>query len=372
MWWFDYMPEIALPLIVTAIANSDLEGFVAGTLFSQGWNVMYRALDAESLTTYLQKFAKESEDIILIYSPDLSGISPTLIANYVGILRQVVGFALDPLSYSEYSGLLTVPQDASELLSIIRSYVRAPLVRRIEPRAANVRRSKVIALGSPSGSTGCTTVAINLAMELSLLGKETLLLDADVRRPSVAVLLSQHKLDSDQGVRSIAPQFSLSEFTQSRMGRLPEYMDEFTHEFDYIIMDLGTVEGVSDSLTDRRWTSTMIHWSCERADELWVVANSDLLGIHRMSRLAKNLGRVTINAKLSVLLNMKESGRKGDERERLLLSVAASLKTHRTYSLPRDARSTSKAMDERATLIEIGEKGSLRKSIAKIAVDITR
>lgn len=365
------MAEIALPLIVTAIANSELEGFVAGTLFSQGWNVIHRALDAHSLSNYLKKHSSESENLILIYSPDLSGLLPKSIADLHGVLRQVVGFASDPSEHSEYSGLFSIPNDASELLNIIRSYVRAPLLRRAELHTAGTRRAKVIALGTPSGSTGCTTVALNLAMELSLLGKETLLLDADVRRPSVAILLSQHKLDADLDARSIAPQLSLSEFTQSRMSQLPEYLDRFTEKYDYVVIDLGTIEGVSDSLTDRRWTSTLIHWSCERADELWLVGKADVLGIHRMTLLVKNFEQVTIKARVSVLLNMKESGKRGDERESHFSSAVASLKPHRNYSLPRDSRSATKAESERACLIEIGEKGQLRKAIAKIAVDVT-
>ncbi|MFZ2228069.1 MAG: hypothetical protein WA090_09660 [Candidatus Nanopelagicaceae bacterium] len=366
------MAEIALPLIVTAIANSELEGFVAGTLFSQGWSVIHRALDAHSLSNYLQTFSGESENVILIYSPDLSGLLPNSIADLQGVLRQVVGFASDPSEHSEYSGLLSIPNDAPALLNIVRSFVRAPLLRSAEPHALGTRRAKVIALGSPSGSTGCTTVALNLAMELSLLGKGTLLLDADVRRPSMAVLLSQHKLDADLEARLIAPHLSLSEFTQSQISHLPEYLDRSTEKYDYVVIDLGSIQGISDSLTDRRWTATMIHWSCERADELWLVGKADLLGLHRMTSLVKNFEQVTIKARVSVLLNMKESGKRGDERESHFSSAVACLKPQRSYSLPRDNRSTAKAESERACLIEIGEKGLLRKSIAKIAVDVTR
>ena len=81
------MAEIALPLVVTAIANSEQEGFVAGTLFSEGWNVIHRALDAHSLSSFLENFSNESENVILIYSPDLSDLSPNLIAGYQRVLR---------------------------------------------------------------------------------------------------------------------------------------------------------------------------------------------------------------------------------------------------------------------------------------------
>lgn len=208
-------------------------------------------------------------------------------------------------------------------------------------------------------------------MELSILGHETLLLDADARRPSVAVLLSQHKLDADLDSRSISPHLSLSEFTQSRVSQFPELLDGFMEKFDFLIIDLGSIEAVSDSLTDRRWTSTLIHWSCEKADELWILGRADVLGLYRLKSLVENFTQISIRAKVSVLLNMRVSGKKGDQRETLFLASVASLMPQRIYSLPRDSRSTTKAEDDRATLMEIDEKGTLRKSIARIAVEVS-
>ena len=364
------MAEIALPFIVTAIANSELEGFVAGTLFSQGWNVIYRALDAHSLDSFLEQHLKERENVILIYSPDLPGLSPDLIASQHGSLRQIIGFSQNPDDQKIFLGIHETPHHATELLNIVRSFVRAPLLRSSTTYSARSRRAKVIALGTPSGSPGCTTVAINLAMELSALGHETLLIDADVRRPSVAPLLAQHKLDADLDSRSIAPQLSLSEFTQTRMHQFPDYLDRFTEKFDFLVIDLGSIEGVSDSLTDRRWTSTLIHWSCESADELWILGRADVLGIHRMKSLVEDFNQISIRAKIGVILNMRASGKKGDQREALFLSSVASLQPQRIFSLPRDSRSTSRAEDDRATLMEIDGKGTLRKSIARIAVEV--
>ena len=365
------MPEISLPLIVTAIANSDLEGFIAGTLFSQGWNVIHRALDVQSLDGFLDRPPKDRENVTLIYSPDLPGLTSEWISSHLGLFRQVVGFSPNPDDQKSFLGLHDTPLDETELLNIVRSFVRAPLLRPWTEPGARGRRAKVIALGTPSGSPGCTTVAINLAMELSILGHETLLLDADARRPSVAVLLSQHKLDADLDSRSISPHLSLSEFTQSRVSQFPELLDGFMEKFDFLIIDLGSIEAVSDSLTDRRWTSTLIHWSCEKADELWILGRADVLGLYRLKSLVENFTQISIRAKVSVLLNMRVSGKKGDQRETLFLASVASLMPQRIYSLPRDSRSTTKAEDDRATLMEIDEKGTLRKSIARIAVEVS-
>lgn len=363
------MAEIALPVIVTAIANSELEGFVAGTLFSQGWSVIYRALDAPSLMTFLDNDSDQSKNIVLIYSPDLPGLLPESVAALQKRVRQVVGFSSDAGAANEYVGIFSTPTDASELLNLVRGFVRAPLLRSAIEVKSKKRRARVLALGAPSGSSGCTTVAINLAMELSILGHETLLLDADVRRPSIAPLLALHKLDSDQISRTIAPHFSVSEFSQERVAQLDEYLDHLLENFDFLVIDLGSIEGISDSLTDRRWTSSLVHWSCERADEIWFLGKADTLGIHRLESLVRDFSAITIQAKVSVVLNMKVSGRKGIDREGQFLSVVAPIRPQRIFTLPYDPRTVTKTQEQRAALVEIDDRSTLRKAILNMAVE---
>jgi len=57
------MSELEMPTVITAIANPEVEGFVAGTLFAQGWNVVFRAIDWISLQSYLQANAEISQNI---------------------------------------------------------------------------------------------------------------------------------------------------------------------------------------------------------------------------------------------------------------------------------------------------------------------
>jgi hypothetical protein len=365
------MAEIALPMIVTAIANSELEGFVAGTLFSQGWNVIFRALDVSALTIFIDSDLKQSRDVVLVYSPDLLGISPNIVSSLNGKVRQTIGFSTESGNDQDFVGLFHAPNEPADLLNLVRGFVRAPLMRGPEVEAQKRRRATVIAIGSSAGSVGCTSLAINLAMELSALGRDTLLIDADVRHPSIAPLLSLHKLDAEKSSRSIAPHLSVSEFTRDHVLNLGEYLDDLISTCDFAIVDLGTVEDVSDSLTDRRWTSSMIHWSCERADELWLVGRSDVLGMQRLESLVKDFSQVTIRAKVSFVLSMCPRGRKGKLREDQYFAVGSPLSTQNLYTLPRDVRTLTKAEEERATLVEIDERSPLRKAIAAIAVGLT-
>lgn len=365
------MAEIALPTIVTAIANSELEGFIAGTLFSQGWNVIFRALDADSLTSFIDSDVSRSGNVVLIYSPDLPGISAEVVSSLQGKVRQIIGFSTDASSAQEFVGLFQLPREPSELLNLVRGFVRTPLVRESKSEAPSKRRAQVIALGSTSGSAGCTTLAINLAMELSALGHETILVDADVRHPSVAPLLSLHKLDSDSGSRTIAPHLSVSEFTRERVPHLAEYLDDLFAKCEFAIVDLGSIVGVSDSLTDRRWTSSMIHWSCERADALWIIGKNDTLGLHRLEMLVRDFTQITIRAQVSIALSMSSRSRKGKLREEQYFALAAPLRPQNLFTLPRDVRGITRAQEERATLLEVDERSSLRKSIASMAFGLT-
>ncbi|MGD8475340.1 MAG: P-loop NTPase [Anaerolineae bacterium] len=123
-------------------------------------------------------------------------------------------------------GFLLKPFSEAELLSSIRQAYELVLLRRakmpkpeVPTRAESIRRSHIIAVFSPKGGVGCTTVAINLAVALKLLtDKPTILLDADLRfgdidtalnissATSVGTLVSQlDEMDNQLLDRSLIP-----------------------------------------------------------------------------------------------------------------------------------------------------------------------
>lgn len=361
------MAEIALPVVVTAIADATTEGFIAGTLYGQGWSVVYRALDADSLRSFIRDSNAEVRDAVLIFSPDLISLSPSDIDEYQRIFRRVVGFSNSPST--EYSALMPVPKTDTELLNCIRGSVRSPLIRSqplIKPRA----RARVIGIASPSGATGCTTIALNLAMEMSVIGKETLLIDADVHSPSVALLLGLHKLENEELAREVAINLKVTEFTQNKMGNLAAYIENALQNFDCVVIDLGSIEELSDSLTDRRWSATLVHWACEHADEIVFVGKSEPLSLHRFESLLRSLSKVTISARVSFLLNMQGAGRKKNARDAQFLAACAPLHPHRIVSAPRDSSTLAKAEADRATLFEVSDRSRLRRAISKLAVEL--
>ena len=366
------MSDLELPMIITAISNASSEGFVAGTLFAQGWSVVYRAIDIDGLENYIQAHPTSAASAILIFAPDLAGISRERLDIIAPLVKQLVGFTDNPVREAHLGELYLLPSTATDLVSLVRGFIRAPMLRQITQVSSKVRRAHVLALGSAGSATGCTTLAMNIAMELSVLEKSTLLIDANFRAPSIAALLAIRNVDSESGWRKIAPLLSITEISQEQIPSVIELLELATSTFDNIIIDLGSISGLSNRLTDRRWTSTMTTWSCDQGDEFMVVARPDLLGLHRLEQVSSLLEKTSIRSPLSFTLNMRSQGRKGGDEESKFLAATKQLTPLHMRVVARDARAVIPAQAEKSTLIEVNERSGLRKSIAKIASQMQR
>ena len=364
------MSNQELPVVITAISDAQFEGFVSGTLFAQGWSVVFRAIDTEALEKFCLTNPEQAADSLLIYSSDLLGISAEVVKNLSGKVKQVVGFSSK--HNPDFADLHSNPATATDLVSIVRGFVRAPMLRQPSQINRANRKAHVMAIGSAGSDTGCTTIALNLAMELSVLGKSTLLIDANFRAPSIAALIAIRNVQSESRWRTIAPQLAIAEITQQEAGNIDQLMESATQNFDNIVIDLGSISGLSNRLTDRRWTSTMTTWSCDQGDELMVIARPDLLGIHRLEQVCGLLEKTSIRSALSFTLNMRPQGKKGDDEEAQFLAITTRLRPLCVRVIGRDLRAASKALEEKATLIEVNMRSALRKSIAKMASELKR
>ncbi|CAB4780927.1 unannotated protein [freshwater metagenome] len=75
------MSSQELPVVITAISDAVFESFVSGTLFAQGWSVIFRAIDSEALEKYCELNPEIAATSLLIFSPDLEGVTPEQIAH---------------------------------------------------------------------------------------------------------------------------------------------------------------------------------------------------------------------------------------------------------------------------------------------------
>ena len=148
------MSELEMPTVITAIANPEAEGFVAGTLFAQGWNVVFRAIDWASLQSYLQSNTEISQNALLIFGTDLPGSDKKLMDSLNGAVRQLIGFSIPNVSNGDFDVLHPLPAVSTDLISLVRGFIRAPLVRTSAVTQRKARNSKVFAIGSAGSYTG--------------------------------------------------------------------------------------------------------------------------------------------------------------------------------------------------------------------------
>ena len=359
-----------MPVVITAIGSSESEGFISGTLFAQGWSVIFRAIDWDSLKHFVDNNEEVSRGALLLFASDLPGISRNGLDSISTKIRQVIGFSRDGVENTEFTGLHKIPKSATELVTLVRGFVRAPMLRGKNATAPVVRKAHIIAVGSAGSHTGCTMLAINLAMELSILEKSTLLIEANFRAPSIAAYLAMRNIDNESGWKNIAPYLSLAEVGQDDANSIHEIMERAAGEFEYIVIDLGSVSGLSNRLTDRRWTSIMTTWCCDQANELMIITRPDQIGSHRLSQVIELLSRTSIRASLSFVLNMKSSGKRGEIEESKFLSSVTILKPIRIRSIAKEARAILAAEEEHATLAETNVRSKVRKSIAELAREL--
>jgi len=347
------MDEISQPVVITAIADPEFEAMVSSALFSRGWNIIARPLDFNTLEREID--LNKTSNLLLIYSVDLPGLVRQRLENLTNPKVTIFGFADSSGSPRGFSEISPRPNTDDELLAYIRGNIRSPLLRAPLIRSSPTFKAKVIAVGGAGHSTGVTTVAMNLAQELALLEKKTLLVDANFSAPAIATLLDLRKLSDEDKWRDLSAFFSVAEITQKSVVDFTMWAAEAAAYFDFILIDLGSIANIANDLTDRRWSSQVKIWSSTFAQELIICAGLDVLQAQRLSQLNSELASAKLSAKTTIYCQGSENKSRQD----------------RYQYLPIDTRLCSNARKARSTLVEINEKAPLRKAIANLARLIT-
>jgi hypothetical protein len=360
------MDEVIQPSIITAIADADFEGMVSKALFENGWNVVARLLDFSTLEKVLSE--ESYLDSLVIYSVDLPGISVEKLEKLADKGISFIGFDDGAQSNRGFKNLTSRPISPEELVTFIRANIRSPLSRAPLLQRKPKIKARIIAVGSAGNSTGATTLALNLAYELSQLEKKTLLIDAHFQSIAIATLLDLHRISDEDKWRDLSDFLSVSEVTQNNVSDFSSRTLEAAAYFDYIVIDLGSLLNLENDLSDRRWSSQVKIWASHFAQDLYLCSGSDHLQLTRLKKLSIELSQVKIPARISVFIKPADVENKKGRAQALDLKPL----TPREFEyLPFDSKHCSMARVERTTLAEINPKAPLCKAIAAIAKRIT-
>lgn len=352
--------------VVTAIGDPEFESFVARTLHSQGWNVLFRAVDIDLLAQYL----KTCIDIkpLLIFSNDIQGLSKEFLTSISIFVERSVGFA--GIEADERDGeLIERTQDPTALMAAIITQGRAPL-RQIGLSNSAGKRARVIAIASASHGDGVTTAAINSAIELNMLGKRVLLVDANHEVPAIAILLGERNVNGLEPNR-VSPLLEVFELTQENSVSINQTLIEACSRNDFVIIDLGLIPRLAEAMTERRWQNTFSHWIYENADDLWLMSTPRPISAHSLNQFQNSTTKNAVRARVTFILNERVSGKRGDAQEEKFLSIVAPSHPHAIRVLPLDIRGASAAEEDRSILVESNPRGALRRKYLECATLLT-
>lgn len=256
------------------------------------------------------------------------------------------------------------------------------LVRSIQAAKNQNTKSEpqIIAVTGPHGSTGKTTVAINIALELSAERFKVLLIDADLEGPSVANyfcladipaglagairIAGQHRFDQAQLERlsvqvpktlvTILPGVISSQPIEITSEAVKEILETAKESVDFVVLDTGSLRPrLNQELVD------LCQEMISLANQVVLVAAADPIGIYRLLRLEPTVLALSENPKL--VINRLRNSVIAQAKSEIKTTLAGLGEIAITAFLPDDPVHVDQAT--RLGMASSGRSGSFRSAV---------
>ena len=302
--------ELKLNLI-TAISSSDQEEIVASLLYSQGCNIIYRAITLDGLT----KFLSELKTLVsVLYSKEFG--SQAELTKLIKVFKQhnfiEIDDRFDPLSL------------ISNLAGITRPALLQQLVR---------LDNLVTVIGSPD-SPGISTITNHLANELS-----------------ASLITSNH--------HNLRP-LGLSKVNQIPASELGKTLEEFGK--DQLIIDGGSTTSLTKILADRRVNAQWLSQSISCSRYLVYIVKSGDNGMIYLSEFISDFNNLINAPMLICVLNQQRFDRYGQVIQKRFNDLASS---YPMFALPYDIGAI-RAMNSPQSKFKFWRNSAFSNQIAKI------
>lgn len=325
---------------ITAIKDMEQEGRIAASLIRSGWNVVYRATSPELLIENLDRF----KGAVLLLSDDFVEAEKVNFENTILLRGQ-----MHPL------GIVgaTAPKSDFELCELLRNQRKENTTEQILIPAT---QSKVIAFGSTQGGSGATTLALNVAEQISLLDMKVLLVDANINSPAIADHFEIHDIRSK--ARELTS--SLSLFEISDVAQLV-HLASIAGEFDSIVMDLGLIN--LHSIKGARISDRTFQWILHSHGRLILTTGSSRKSIDRAVRTAKRAHENAPSIKLNMAITLDRAMSHRD-RKRLEGDISESSSCD-TVTFSRDHKSVAASHEGGFTFQRSAARSAINREIAQ-------
>jgi len=302
--------ELKLNLI-TAISSSDQEEIVASLLYSQGCNIIYRAITLDGLT----KFLSELKTLVsVLYSKEFG--SQAELTKLIKVFKQhnfiEIDDRFDPLSL------------ISNLAGITRPALLQQLVR---------LDNLVTVIGSPD-SPGISTITNHLAIELS-----------------ASLITSNHHNLRPLGLSKV------NQISASELGKTLEEVGK-----DQLIIDGGSTTSLTKILADRRVNAQWLSQSISCSRYLVYIVKSGDNGMIYLSEFISDFNNLINAPMLICVLNQQRFDRYGQVIQKRFNDLASS---YPIFALPYDIGAI-RAMNSPQSKFKFWRNSAFSNQIAKI------
>ncbi len=232
--------------------------------------------------------------------------------------------------------------------------------------------TRFIALVSGKGGVGKTTTTLNLGLALNKLGKKTLLLDANLATPNLALLLGMVNPENTLN-NFLAKKKELSEITYlhgSGMSLIPsspsyaDYQKTNPQKMNKIFQHLDNLNDIT-LIDGPSGLGYEVNQILKNTDETIVVVNPNLSSVMDALKTI-HLAKANNNIILGTILNLSNGGRNEmsvEEIEEILgYPVLGNIKNHRKFR---------KSANKQAPLMELYPRSRFAKEYLRIAEKIT-
>jgi hypothetical protein len=282
--------EIPQLQVVTAISDSDCEDFVSQLLFSQGWSIIYRAIDMAGLMGFLEARNGDLRTVV-IFKSDLPNFSAEMLESSAN--SKVKNICIDDIEINSH-----------KLMTFIRGQLRLPLIATASQNSQNLQvpavlKPCVITITGTVGAPGRSSVALNIANYLAATC-EVNLFDADTRAPALDYFIGRAGNHHENlNLISLISQEKSIEVTIGKSSSVS-------------IVDLGPLPPLTEVVNDRRWQAGFINRTLEETTTLIYLCKSNGLSLIRLEQFMSQFP--VLLRRLPIIYILNQSGSTREDR----------------------------------------------------------
>lgn len=286
--------EIPQLQVVTAISDSDCEDFVSQLLFSQGWSIIYRAIDMAGLMEFLETRNGDLRTVV-IFKSDLPNFSNELLESAAN--SKVKNICIDDIEINSH-----------KLMTFIRGQLRLPLIANSSVSNSNqiensqssqnpsTRKPCVITITGTVGAPGRSSIALNIANYLAA-SSQVNLFDADTRAPALEYFIG--RAGNNHQNLNLVNLVSQEKSIEVTIGKTSSVS----------IVDLGPLPPLTEVVNDRRWQAGFINRTLEETTTLIYLCKSNGLSLIRLEQFMSQFPVLLRNLPIIYILNQSGSTR---------------------------------------------------------------